>query len=171
MIDLVKSNVNGYQCPTDPGEPIRNTPRLSVSDLEARVISELARGKTVLEIGTGLGVSTRKLAETAKLVYTVDIDPWVAEAVAPTLPKNVHFFRSIDEYGIMAGFDMAFVDGYHGHDQCLKDIVDVKRLVKSGGLLVFHDYKMPAIWRALAKSNLDVVSIETIAGLGLAWND
>jgi predicted O-methyltransferase YrrM len=171
MIDLVKSDVNGYQCPTDPGEPRWGTARMSVSDLEARVISELARGKAVLEIGTGLGVSTRKLAETATCVYTVDIDPWVAEAVAPTLPKNVVFLKGINEYGIMTGFDMAFVDGFHGYEQCMKDIEDVKRLVKSGGLLVFHDYKMPAISRACAVSKLNVVLIETFAGIGLAWNE
>jgi len=171
MITLTKSDMNGYFCETDPGEPGWNSPRLSINDLEARFISEFARDRTVLEIGTGLGVSTRKMAEVAKFVYTVDIDPWVAQSVAPSLPKNVYFFPSITDYGIMPGFDMAFVDGCHGYEQCLKDIADVKRLVKTGGLMAFHDYKMPAISRACAVSKFNIVLVGTFAGIGIGWND
>jgi SAM-dependent methyltransferase len=169
-MNLEKSPVNGYFCPEDPGEPNWGSPRLSVNDIEARIISEFARNRNVLEIGTGLGVSTLKLAETANLVYTVDIDPWVTANVTPLFPKNVHFFKDINEYGIMPVFDMAFLDGYHEYNQCLKDIEDAKRLVKPGGVIIFHDYRMPAVFRAASVSGLDVVIIETIAGLGLAWN-
>jgi predicted O-methyltransferase YrrM len=171
MIALQKSPVNGYLCPTDPGEPGWGTQRLSVNDLEAKIVSEFARGKTVLEIGTGLGVSTLKLAETAKMVYTVDIDSWVAKNIAPTLPDNVRFFKSIDEYGITPGFDMAFVDGFHEYEQCSKDINSVMYLVNRGGVLLFHDFHIPAVAKAIHDSHLNVVYIRTIAGMGLAWND
>ncbi len=170
MIVLQKSPINGYTCPDDPGEPIRNDSRMSVNDIEAEILSEFARGKNVLEIGTGLGVSTRKMAETANLVYTVDIDPWVKDKVAPTLPENVRFFTSLDDYGIMPGFDMALIDGFHSCDQCVKDARAVKKLVKPGGIIIFHDFRLPSISRAIAISGLDVVFIATTAGLGLAWN-
>ena len=171
MVELIKSEMNGYYCNTDPGEPGWNRPRLSINDSEARFISEFARDRTVLEIGTGLGVSTRKMAEVAKYVYTVDIDPWVKDAIAPNLPDNVYFFSSINDYGIMPGFDMAFVDGCHDSAPCLEDINNVKRLVKVGGVILFHDYHMSSVSRACAMSKLNVVYVHTVAGVGVAWND
>lgn len=171
MIDLVKSPVNGYVCLQDPGEPVWGGKRLSISDVEGKILAELSIDKSVLEIGTGLGVSTTFIAGTARCVYTIDIDPWVKENVAPSLPKNVHFFKSVDEYGIMPGFDMAFVDGLHEYEQILKDISNVRRLVKTGGLLLFHDFRLPQVSRALVVSKINTTSIMTTAGIGVAWNE
>ena len=168
-MNLHKSPVNGYYCKNDPGEPNWNTPRLSVNDIEARIVSEFCRGLDVLEIGTGLGVSTREMAKRARKVHTVDIDLWVKNNIVPGLPENVVFWESIEN--IPKGLGAAFVDGYHEYMQCLKDIEDVKRLVKPGGILLFHDYRMPAVFRAVSVSGLDAVVIETTAGLGLAWNE
>ena len=171
MIDLVKSPVNGYVCLQDPGEPVWGGKRLSVSDVEGKILSELSIDKSILEIGTGLGVSTKFMAETARYVYTIDIDPWVQENVFPSLPENVRCFTGIDEYGIMPGFDMAFVDGLHEYEQILKDVSDVRRLIKTGGLLLFHDFRLPQVSRALVVSKINTISIMTTAGIGVAWNE
>ncbi len=51
-------------------------------------IEALVRGLDVLEIGTGLGVSTEWMARTAHSVVTVDIDPWVWKHVFPYLSRE-----------------------------------------------------------------------------------
>lgn len=108
--------------PSDPGEPRIGKPRLSVTDLEAAILAELVAGLTVLEIGTGLGVSTRAMAETARVVHTVDIDPWVWENVWPDLPENVVPHRSIDT---VPEFSVAFIDGDHSTEAVEADLASV----------------------------------------------
>jgi hypothetical protein len=79
MLDRHKGGY--YSHPEDPGEAYYggSPKRLSVTDEEAEILAKLATGMTVLELGTGLGVSTKALASTAKSVITVDPDPWVRE--------------------------------------------------------------------------------------------
>lgn len=168
-MDLVKSDINGWYCKDDPGEPNWNAPRLSINDMEARFISELFSGKLVLEIGTGLGVSTRAIAKNAMWVYTVDIDPWVKDIVAPTLPKNVTFFSDVTEVQLV---ECAFIDGYHEYNQCRKDIQQCRKTVQKGGMMVFHDLAMGAIRSALVDEGLEnTIQVLTHAGIGVCWND
>ena len=63
---LVPQENGSYTHPADPGEPTTGTPRLSVTELEADILAALVAGRDVLEIGTGLGVSTRAMAATAR---------------------------------------------------------------------------------------------------------
>jgi len=156
---------NGYTCPTDPGEPGLGLQRWSVSDLEARIVSEFCCGRDVLEIGTGLGVSTRAIAKMARVVHTVDIDPWVKENVE--LPDNAIFYSDIRE--VPEGLDVAFIDGLHSTEQCVIDILNARMKVKLGGLLIFHDAKMQSVMRALI--NLHPTLINTAAGMAIAWNE
>jgi SAM-dependent methyltransferase len=159
---------NGWLSPDDPGEPGRNAPRWSVNATEARIVSELCRGLDVLEIGTGLGVSTREIAKRAKHVYTVDVDPWVKKTVVPELPKNVTFFD--DVLKVPSGVGAAFIDGFHSYDQCTQDIKDAGKLVKPDGLFIFHDMKIRGVFDAVTRSGLEVIYIETFAGMAMAWN-
>lgn len=160
---------NGWSCLDDPGEPGTNKPRWSVNDTEGRLLSELFRGLIVLEIGTGLGMSTKRIAETAAYVHTVDIDNWVRENVAPGLPDNVMFYDSLAKVPKL--LDAAFLDGLHSYDQCTQDIKDAKTIVKKGGIIVFHDVKMKAVYAAIEESKLYGVEIKTPAGMALCWND
>jgi SAM-dependent methyltransferase len=159
---------NGWLCPDDPGEPGRLEPRWSVNLIEARIVSELCRGLDVLEIGTGLGVSTKEIAKRAKSVYTVDIDRWVKKNVEPDLPDNVYFFDNIEK--VLPILDAAFIDGLHSFNQCTADIQDARRIVKPDGLFIFHDMKMPEVFRAVMGSGLEVSCIDTYAGMALGWN-
>jgi predicted O-methyltransferase YrrM len=157
---------NGWLCPDDPGEPGSHQKRWSVNAIEARIVSELFRGLNVLEIGTGLGVSTREIAKRAKMVYTVDIDPWVRKNVV--LPENAKFFSSTND--VPEGLDAAFIDGLHSYAQCTQDIKDARRIVKDDGLFVFHDAKMKAVEQAIRNSKMEVVWIGTYAGMALGWS-
>lgn len=161
---------NGYFCPDDPGEPFGNK-RWSVSETEARILSELFRNKTILEIGTGLGISTAKMAETAKRVCTIDIDPWVKENVVPGLPTNVSFYSSIGNANVIDEFDGAFIDGLHVYKQVMEDIISVRKMVKKGGIIIFHDYHIDDVYNAIMDCKMNCIEIKTFAGMALYWND
>ena len=152
---------NGYMCPDDTKQ------RWSVNEIEARIVSELCRGLDVLEIGTGLGVSTKAIASQARHVYTVDVDRWVKDNVVPALPENVTF---LDDVRDVPNVDAAFIDGSHTYQQCKKDIRSSRKVVKTGGIYIFHDVKIEAVALAIRQSNFKAaVWIETYAGLALAY--
>lgn len=45
--------------------------------------------------------------------------------------------------------DFAFVDGWHTFDHCLLDFFYVNRLLNPGGVVVFHDTRLPGIRRVV----------------------
>jgi len=166
-LELIKMP-SGWSATTDPGEPGTGKPRWSISSVEAEFISNMFRGLTVLEIGTGLGISTNAIAKKAKHVYTVDIDSWVRDNIVSKLSDNVTFFSSIKKVPIV---DAAFIDGLHSYDQCLKDIKECKRLVKKGGIIILHDAAMPSVLKAANESGIGFYEVVTPCGLAVGWLD
>ena len=158
---------NGWTCDEDPGEPGLGEPRWSIGEHEAYFLAEMFRGLAVLEIGTGLGISTNAIAKTARQVFTVDIDPWVADNIAPMLDKNVIFLNDIKN---APEVDAAFVDGLHSYRQCAIDIEDCKRLVNKGGIIILHDAKMEGVLRAANESGIRFYEVVTHCGLAIGWN-
>lgn len=47
-------------------------------------------------------------------------------------------------------FDLAFVDGWHTFDATFIDAYYLDQVLNTGGLMVFHDYAMPGVNRAIA---------------------
>lgn len=133
---LIPVEGGGYSHPDDPGEPSTGRARVSIADDEVRILAYLAAGRRVLEIGTGLGVSTKALASQAKTVCTVDIDPWVQETIWPDLPETV---RARDQVPIGLRFDLVFIDGNHGTDAVRADIAAARAVCVPGGMIVCHD--------------------------------
>ena len=133
------------RCADDPGEPGYNelSRRISVSPQECEILAALAFGRSVVEIGTGLGVSTRAMAATAKVVQTVDIDAWVHQKIWPNLPPHVRCCTSAS--AVMGGADMVFIDGLHTAEALKADIALAQRVLSYYGLIVFHDIRMPVV--------------------------
>ena len=153
----------------DPGEAcyVTGAPRISVTADEAMMLGELARGANVLEIGTGLGVSTRGMAATAKRLVTVDNDPWVHADVWPTLTKfdNVETSEAIP---LHESFDMVFVDGSHDGDQIVRDLRGILPVCLPDTRVVFHDVKYKHVFDVVTKVCAKLKVIETAHGLGIA---
>ncbi len=171
--DLRRSPINGYLHPQDPGEPGQDgRPRLSVNDTEARICAEFSRYRYVLEIGTGLGVATLAMADTARFVQTVDIDPWVQTRVFPllTVRHNVSCHSRLVEYDVPQ-FDLILIDGLHTYEQVGKDIRECQPM--SEGRLcmwLFHDFNMPTVRTAIMDAGFaEVVPIQTRAGMAVCW--
>lgn len=123
--------------PDDPGEPTTGVPRLSITRDEALILELLAAGKYVLEVGTGLAVSTNALAHSAVRVMTVDPDPWVHSTIWPYLPENVDVRSSLET--VEGIFDMVFIDGDHEAPSVARDVEECLRRVAPGALIVAHD--------------------------------
>lgn len=162
---LTQLDNGSYIDDMDPGEPTTDRPRISVTDTEAKLLAAFARAGNVLEIGTGLGVSTRAMAAHAKQVITLDPDKWVWDHVWPTLPDNV---TGMWHRGIFrVSFDMAFIDGVHQTDDVLADLEYVKTVMPHG-LIVCHDAKIEEVRVALDQTG-DWTYIDTTHGLALQW--
>lgn len=130
-----------------------------LSAAEGRELARLADGKAVLEIGSYCGRSTICLARDAKSVNAVDTfrgdgtgQPGVTRAL---FEKNirragvegrvsVHEWRSDEILPLLPPvFDLAFIDGDHSYEAVLGDADMASRLLRPGGLIVFHDYGRP----------------------------
>lgn len=129
----------------DPG--FDGAPRGSVSMQEAEILAQWSEGLRVLEIGTGLGVSTVGLALGAHEVVTVDPADWVREAL--TLPANVKSVAKVEEATGL--FDLAFIDGLHDYDNVMRDIWSCLSRVFPDGHVAFHDVSQTEVIRAMRK--------------------
>jgi len=134
---MQRGSTGSYTSQMDPGEPGYRLKRVSITGEEGAILAALADGKIVLEIGTGLGVSTHYLSSRARLVITLDIDEWVQHTVWPILDRlpNVCCVPDLPA----AYVDMVFIDGCHFPASVLADMQRARTILNPGGLLVFHD--------------------------------
>lgn len=154
-----------YTHPDDPGEPATKSPRISVTDDEAELLAYFADGKTVLEIGTGLGVSTRALARHATMVDTLDTDPWVRQHVWPILLElPVNFL--VERHDPMGIYEMVFIDGEHKTVDTREDIAYACTAC-ARGMIVVHDTNMDTVKDALV--GYDWHHIPTYHGMGIIY--
>lgn len=161
MTGLIAAEV-GYEFVGDPGEPSTGKRRLSISDREAEILSGFARDRAVLELGTGLGVSTRALAQHARSVITVDIDAWVAAAIWPTL-ADLPNVSKVDHRGQLMEsfvFDLAFIDADHSTAAVREDIGFCRLHMSPGGKIVLHDARYPSVIRGLSGEKHEYIETE-----------
>jgi hypothetical protein len=130
-------------------------------DREGRELTRLADGKDVLEIGAYCGKSTICLARTARSVLAVD--PFDGRGTPAPGDTARRFRDNVERYGVAdrvtarAGtsadvlpdlparsFDLVFIDGAHDADSVRADIALSLPLLRPGGLIVFHDYRLYA---------------------------
>jgi hypothetical protein len=137
--------------PSDPGEPQHGIPRIGIAHDEESILRLLSFGKRVLEIGTGLGYSTRALIDGGALtLHTVDVDPWVGREIVPVIRDHwwhvnankpgSEFCFFDDPAKIEHGYDLAFIDGDHSFAAARVDTVRSINAVRHGGLILFHDW-------------------------------
>lgn len=157
MTALIRTANGAFAHPDDPGEPGYGEKRIrwSVTPRESAILRSLARGRRVLEIGTGLGVSTSRIAKFAEHVDTVDVDPWVQQTIAPGLPDNVTFYLGSDTVPRDASYSMVFIDGLHEKDAVCADIRFALRQIERPGLIVLHDGRMPHVQLGIQASGID----------------
>lgn len=139
---------------------------------EAAELAKLAANARVLEIGSYQGRSTIVMAQVAELVVAVDHHQGDSGCDGGNLSA---FLKNLERYGVrdkvipvvadsvaacavmMNGyFDLVFVDGDHEYEAVIRDIQAVKRVVKQGGTLAFHDADYTSVHDAIVESGLPV---------------
>ena len=163
---LVPHDTGSFQHPDDPGEPTTGDPRLSITKLEGQMLAALVAGRKVLEIGTGLGVSTAAMAATAEHVATYDIDSWVHDTIWPGLPDNVVGVKSLEHVG--RAFGAVFIDADHSTEAVARDLSLALQHLGLGGVVIAHDTASPAVREGLAAAS-GWHWIDTTHGLGVLW--
>jgi predicted O-methyltransferase YrrM len=131
----------------------------AVTAEEAIALANLARGKTVLELGAHYGFSTIVLASVAEHVWSVDWhqgDPHAGEGDS-WAPFNFNLIRygvkdrvtvclgrfedqvpDLARQGVVT--DGAFIDGMHDEESVSRDLALALLLVRPGGFIAAHDY-------------------------------
>ena len=146
--------------PARPRGPFAPDVASSLTEAECRRLAELARGKTVLEVGSWFGRSTIALASTATSVHAVD--PHEGDADVGPLETLAPFVRNLKRYGarervvvhvgrfeevalLLAprSFDLVFIDGFHRLEAVRRDTELALNILRDGGTLAFHDYGRP----------------------------
>lgn len=159
---------------------------MSLSDLpfgwldpkEAAVLSDLASGLTVLELGAYMGRSTVALAASASLVVSVDRHQGVVGHNATgrdSLPEYLAHVRDLPNVVVVIGgfdlivpllgrhFDLVFVDGDHDASSVASDALHARNHVRPGGWVCFHDWDMESV-RAGASSSPWFVTPDRVVG-------
>jgi cephalosporin hydroxylase len=142
--------------------------------------------RCVLEIGSYKGGSAlvicEALRQTGQEAHLFMVDPcdqrdpalWERIAdVATFIPEPSP--EGVATASQLAGmpFDVAFVDGYHGFEQVSADLVGLLPVMRSGGVLVFHDAHFESVQRAIDEALLTTPLQDDgiIAGLPLTDAD
>lgn len=152
------------QLPDDSGEPPTGNRRVAITVQEATLLALLVIDRQVLEIGTGLGVSTKMLASTALEVVTVDVDPWVHDVVWPDLPANVRTVTSVDD---TERFDVVFISDCSA-GELRADLAVACRCCR--GLIVVHDAHSENVGAAISADGGDWYVVPTEHGVALSVN-
>ena len=168
-------------------------------------IDEIRPGKTYLEIGSFRGGSLslygRQMEAGAKLVSvdrplskpgiredlsTAIIDLRTDGYDAVWIEGNSHAPEIVARVREAAPVvDVLFIDGDHTADGVMQDVANYVPLVRSGGLVVFHDVgpcdwtadgrgkvvfdACFAAWRSVAKDNKRKMIVQINSGYGLVW--
>jgi SAM-dependent methyltransferase len=133
-----------------PDGPIRDV-KGWLTVVEGKALSDLARGKRVLEIGSYCGLSTIYLARTAEHVTAVDY----FDGRATPQPEDTRekFEANVRRYGVAdkvtphhpddpleGEYGLALIDGAHDEDSVRADIRKALDVLATDGLIAFHDY-------------------------------
>ena len=138
------------------------------SDAEAAELARLAAGRRVLEVGTYRGFGAVLMAQAgAREVHAVDwhrggdmgpvdtLCAWWTNVRRHHVEDQVvgHVGRTAQVLPLLAGdaFELAFIDADHTYESVRCDTDLVVPLMRSGGLIAWHDYcsAWPGVVRAV----------------------
>lgn len=134
--------------------------------------------KNILEIGTYDGNTTLNLAVNSPfdtLITTVDITDkaQIGSQYRDTdySKKIIQIFgdsAKIDWSRMSIPFDIVFIDGCHYCEYVNKDTQNAMRYLKSGGIIVWHDYGMIKAVSEVADETAKRIKVKAIRGTRLA---
>ncbi len=144
----------------DHGRPVQDVlPSGWLTAEEAKLLTRLAEGQLVLEIGSWLGRSTVAMARAAFHVVSVDHHRGSPEH-GPQVRTLAGFLDNLEQFGVREGvsvcvmdashlitffkpslFGLVFVDGGHDFGSVSRDLAAGFELMAPGGVIAVHDYR------------------------------
>ena len=132
-----------------------------LSDIYAHVptlymIAVENRCRTILELGTRAGVSTQAFLAAAKEtgghVYSVDVDPCY-EAKEKIAQLGLEMYWTFTQANDMKvpwdkPLDLLFIDTLHTYDQATAELAKYGPYVRSGGVVIMHDFQNSGVRKA-----------------------
>jgi predicted O-methyltransferase YrrM len=110
-----------------------------------KIVHGVFKPGVYVEIGVSTG-SSIALADKADIAVGVDPDLSGCTAALGTNTRLVaatsdDFFATLDRGTVLhdRAIDLAFIDGMHRFEFCLRDFVNIERLSRPGGLILIHD--------------------------------
>lgn len=137
-----------YERLDEHGEP-KGEPPGWMSEKELLALSELSRGRDVLELGRFCGLSTLHLAKHAKSVTSVDLlDSSIAKQELDRCGCNpVNLITDYFSNSPPGPYNFIFLDGHHDRDSVLADCIEIQsRLAGKNSYIAFHDYGGGTVW-------------------------
>ena len=123
------------------------------AELRERILAEIPERGDVLELGTGHGVTAAWWAERRPRVRFLSVDTFQAakgtgpgiieDWLANHLPNQHLFVGTAKDYVRLSGsvwYDVVFIDGGHGYQDCMIDLNALRRVVRQSGKMLVHDY-------------------------------
>lgn len=104
-------------------------------------LHELLQPRVYLEIGVQTGASL-VLAERAEMAVGVDPEPLIS--MSPNQRPNQIIYNMTSDAFFASGLglppvDLAFIDGMHLVEYAFRDFLNVQKLMRPGGVIVFDD--------------------------------
>jgi len=131
----------------------------SLKDNEARWLIQFCidyKPNTILDIGTGWGVTGRIFSLIASKVFSIDkgLSRYAREQIEKRGNiKNIEFIQneSIDVILPIKKYsaDLAFIDAGHPTLHVISDFMKFSRYIKNGGVICFHDCDRKDVWQAI----------------------
>jgi SAM-dependent methyltransferase len=156
MTDMIQQNIRGYESP----EIVMHYSRLSDLVPPERTILGILREKLydmkMLDLGVGGGRTTRFFAPLVKSYVGVD---WSGRMVEACRKKYPHYSFRIDDARTLqfdeGEFDFVLFSynglDYIGHEDRLKALDEIHRVLRSGGYFVFSSHNLDYAPRLLRR--------------------
>ena len=151
---------------------------VGVDDLKI-LCSYAAKSKEILETGTRYGRTTVNLAKfcpTDGRVVSIDLNQSDAHKTLATMPDDIkkkvtliqHDTNSFD-FSTIGRFDLVFIDGDHSADGANSDTLNAVKVLKPGGVIIWHDFMSLPI--AVGLYAIQISKVQLGRSMGISWGE
>lgn len=149
-------------------------------------LKKLKKKDSFLEIGFGHGLTNTILNKFFNFKKMVAVDPFGAHIRGNTLIPNIRFKNLIlicqktnseivkNELKKIAPFDIILIDGDHSYEAVKYDFNAVKKFIKKGSVIIFHDINLKnsgskKFWKLIKKNykTKEIISSKDSYGFGV----
>lgn len=103
-------------------------------------IIKINKVKKVFEFGTWAGFTAKEIAQHVEVILSIDKHIYITREHIDNLVSMRGDSKQVDFSPFKGYFDMVFIDGDHSYEGVKSDTENAFEMVKSGGVIAWHDY-------------------------------